>query len=714
MSSNLIAGGILVALTPATLAAATAPAAYPKPKTVEQVDDYHGTRVADPYRWMEDLDSAEVAAWVAAENEVTDAFLATVPERQAIAERLAALWNFERYDPPAREGGRYFFTKNDGLQNQAVLYSLDSLSAEPRVLIDPNALSADGTVALAGYYPSRDGKRLAYALAAAGSDWNDWRVRDVDTGKDLDDVLHWSKFSGAAWTDDGAGFFYSRYDAPAAGEEREAQNYFQKLYYHRLGTAQEKDVLVYERQDQKEWGFSAVVTDDGRYLVVHVWQGTDPKNGLFFKELRPGQPEAGKMIELLPRFDATYTLAGNDGPVLYLFTNRDAPRGKVIAVDTRHPAPERWRELVPQGEDTLEAASVIGERIVARYLHDASSRVRFFALDGKPQGELELPGLGTAAGFGGHRGDRETFYSFTGFTTPGRIYRYDFATGRNELFRQPSLGFDPDGFETRQVFYASKDGTKVPMFLVAKKGLPEGPKPTILYGYGGFDISLTPTFSVEQLVWMEKGGVYAVPNLRGGGEYGEDWHLAGTKLRKQNVFDDFIAAAEWLIQNRVTSADKLAISGASNGGLLVGAAMTQRPDLFGVALPAVGVMDMLRFHKFTIGWAWTSDYGSSDDAAEFKAIYAYSPLHNLKPGTCYPATLVTTADHDDRVVPSHSFKFAATLQAAQGCAKPALIRIETRAGHGAGKPTSKQIEEAADVLAFTAKNLGMLAPLACH
>jgi prolyl oligopeptidase len=714
MSSKLTAGGILVALIPGGLAAATAPAVYPKAKTVGQVDDYHGTPVADPYRWMEDLDSAEVAAWVAAENKVTDAFLATVPGRQALAERLTALWNFERYDPPAREGGRYFLTKNDGLQNQAVLYSLDSLSAEPRVLLDPNGLSADGTVALAGYYASRDGKRLAYALAAAGSDWNDWRVRDVDTGKDLDDLLHWSKFSSAAWTADGAGFFYSRYDAPAAGEEREAQNYFQKLYYHRLGTSQERDVLVYERKDHKEWGFSAAVTDDGRYLVVHVWQGTDPKNGLFFKELRAGQPESGTMVELLPRFDATYTLVGNDGPVLYLFTNRDAPRGRVIAVDTRRPAPEHWRELVPQGEHTLESASVIGDRIVARYLHDASSQVRFFTLDGKTQGELELPGLGTVAGFGGHRGDHETFYSFTGFTTPGRIYRYEFATGKNEIFRQPKIGFDPDAFETRQVFYSSKDGTKVPMFLVAKKGLPEGPKPTILYGYGGFNISLTPTFSVEQLVWMEQGGVYAVPNLRGGGEYGEDWHLAGTRLRKQNVFDDFIAAAEWLIQNRVTSADKLAISGASNGGLLVGAAMTQRPDLFAVALPAVGVMDMLRFHKFTIGWAWTSDYGSSDDAAEFKAIHAYSPLHNLKAGTCYPATLVTTADHDDRVVPSHSFKFAATLQAAQGCDKPVLIRIETRAGHGAGKPTSKQIEEAADVLAFTAKNLAMLAPLGCH
>jgi prolyl oligopeptidase len=705
MSIRLTAGGVLVALIPGAFAAAANPSSYPKAKTVEQVDDYHGTKVADPYRWMEDLDSADVAAWIAEENKVTEAFLEIIPERKAIAERLTALWNFERYTPPAREGGRYFFTKNDGLQNQAVLYSLDSLTAEPRVLVDPNTLSADGTVALAGYYPSRDGKRLAYALAAAGSDWNDWRVRDVDTGRDLDDALHWSKFSGAAWTHDGEGFFYSRYDAPAEGEEREAQNYFQKLYYHRLGTPQEKDLLIYEREDHKEWGFSAAVTDDGRYLVVDVWQGTDPKNALFFKELRAGQPESGKMVELLARFDATYMLVGNDGPVLYLATNRGAPRGKVIAVDTRHPAPERWRELVPQSEDTLESASLVGNRIVARYLHDASSRVRFFALDGKPQGELDLPGLGTVAGFGGHQTDQETFYSFTGFTTPGRIYRYDFAARKNEIFRQPNVGFDPDAFETRQVFYSSKDGTKVPMFVVGKKGLPAGPRPTILYGYGGFNIPLTPMFSVEQLVWMEKGGVYAVPNLRGGGEYGEDWHLAGTRLRKQNVFDDFIAAAEWLIQNRVTSADKLAISGASNGGLLVGAAMTQRPDLFAVALPAVGVMDMLRFHKFTIGWAWTSDFGSSDQAEEFKAIYAYSPLHNLKPGTCYPATLVTTADHDDRVVPSHSFKFAAALQAAQGCDKPVLIRIETRAGHGAGKPTSKQIEEAADVLAFTRENL---------
>jgi prolyl oligopeptidase len=719
MSRKAIFGGVLFAVTAGALPAAepAAPSAlvYPKAKTVEQVDDYHGTKVSDPYRWMEDLDSPDVAAWVGEENKVTGAYLAQIPEREAIEKRLTELWDYEKYGVPNVEGSRYFLTKNDGLQNQSVLYWLDRLAGEPRLLLDPNTLSADGTVALSATAVSRDGKRLAYALATAGSDWIEWKVRDVDSGKDLADHIRWSKFSDASWMADGAGFFYSRYDAPAAGAELEQQNYFQKLYYHRLGTPQERDLLVYERKDHKEWGFDGAVTDDGRYLVVTVWQGTDPKNAVFYKELRGADAAAGAMIELLPSFDATYTYLGNDGPLFWFFSNLDAPRGKVIAIDVRKPQRENWRELVPQGEDTLENVDVVGDRFVAAYLHDATARIRLFALDGRPAGEVELPGLGTVEGFTGRRADRETFYSFSGFTTPGRIYRLDLTSGKSEVFRQPKLAFDRDGFETRQVFFSSGDGTRVPMFLVQKKGLPAGPKPTILYGYGGFNVSLTPVFSVSRLVWMERGGVYAVPNLRGGGEYGEAWHQAGTKLKKQNVFDDFIAAADWLVKNGVTTADQLAISGGSNGGLLVGAAMTQRPDLFAVALPAVGVMDMLRFHKFTIGWAWTSDYGSADDQEEFKAIYAYSPLHNLKPGTCYPATLVTTADHDDRVVPAHSFKFAAALQAKQGCSKPTLIRIETRAGHGEGKPTSKQIEEAADVLAFTRKNLGMgQAGLFCH
>ena len=687
---------------------------YPRAKTVDQLDEYHGTKVADPYRWMEDLDSADVAAWVAEENKITSAYLAQIPQRESLEKRLTELWNYEKYGTPSREGSRYFFTKNDGLQNQAVLYWLDRLDGEPRLLLDPNTLSSDGTVALSSFAPSRDGQKLAYSLAAAGSDWVEWRVRDVDSGRDLDDLVKWSKFSGADWAADGSGFFYSRYDEPEKGEELEQQNYFHKLYFHRLGTPQSRDVLVYERRDQKEWGFGGEVTDDGRYLVVHVWQGTDPKNGVFFKPLDVADPAGGKMVELLPKFDATWSLIGNDGPLFWFFTNLDAPRGKVVAIDVRRPAAENWRVLIPQSADTLETVSVVGGRFVADYLHDASSRVRLFALDGRPQGEIELPGIGSAGGFTGRAGDRETFYSFSGFTMPGRIYRLDLESGKSEIFRQPKVLFDPEAFETRQVFFQSKDGTRVPMFVVQKKGLPEGPKPTLLYGYGGFNVSETPRFSVTKLVWMEQGGVYAVPSLRGGGEYGQEWHQAGTKLKKQNVFDDFIAAAEWLIANRVTSSDQLAISGGSNGGLLVGAAINQRPELFAVALPAVGVMDMLRFHKFTIGWAWTSDYGSSDNAEEFKALYAYSPLHNLKPGTAYPATLITTADHDDRVVPSHSFKYAAALQAAQKGPKPTLIRIETRAGHGEGKPTSKQIEEAADVLAFTQKNVGMLEAPACH
>lgn len=713
MLRHLVGCGVVVAVSAVAVRAADAPQ-YPAAKTVDQVDDYHGTQVKDPYRWMEDLDSPDVAAWVAAENQITAAYLEQIPERASLQQRLSELWNFEKFEVPYREGGRYFMVKKDGLQNQGVLYWLDGLSGEPRVLLDPNGLSADGTVAISATAVSRDGRKLAYALATAGSDWQEWRVRDVDTGADLADKVEWSKFSDAAWTVDNAGFFYSRYDQPAAGQEREQQNYYQKLYYHRLGDAQAKDALIYERKDHKDWGFDGKVSDDGRYLVVTVWQGTDPKVAVFFKELTPGKPAKGKLVELLPGFDAAYHFLGNDGPVFWFLTDLEAPRGRVIAIDARRPQRSAWRELVPQGEDSLQKVAVIGDRFVASSLHDASARLRLFALDGKPVGEVELPGLGAIDGLTGRRGDRETFYSFTGFTTPDRIYRLDLGRGASEIFRQPKLLFDPDKFETRQVFYESKDGTRVPMFLSQKKGLSEGAKPVLLYGYGGFDVSLTPAFDVPALVWMERGGVYATPNLRGGAEYGEEWHLAGTKERKQNVFDDFIAAAEWLIANGVTTKDKLAIQGASNGGLLIGAAMTQRPELFGVALPAVGVMDMLRFHKFTIGWAWTSDYGSADDPEGFKAIYAYSPLHNLKPGTCYPPTFITTADHDDRVVPSHSFKFAATLQAAQGCPNPTLIRIETRAGHGGGKPTSKQIEEAADILAFTEKNLGMLQAMSCH
>jgi prolyl oligopeptidase len=678
---------------------------YPAARRSDHVDTYHGVAVPDPYRWLEELDSAETKAWVDAENKATFAYLETLPNRTAIKERLTALWNYERYGVPAKEGGRYFFTRNDGLQNQAVLFAVPRLDATPEVLIDPNTLSKDGTVALAGTAVSEDGKYLAYGVAEAGSDWNTWKVRSVDTAQDLADTLRWVKFSGASWTKDGKGFYYSRYAEPVAGAELKNVNLDQKIYFHKLGTPQAEDALVYERKDQPEWLLSGTVTEDGHYLVIGVAQGKTVNTALFYKDLQaPGAP----VVELLPKFDAQYGFVGNDGPVFWVQADKDAPRGRVFAIDTRKPEPKDWAEVIPESKDALQGVSVVGERFFASYLKDARSVVRTIDLRGKPLGEVALPGIGTVGGFSGKRADTETFFFFTSYTTPTTIYRYDVAAGQSHVFRAPKVAFDAAAYETRQVFYKSKDGTKVPMFLTHKKGLKlDGQNPTLLYGYGGFNIPLTPAFSISNLAWLERGGVYAVANLRGGGEYGESWHQAGTRLQKQNVFDDFMAAAEWLIAHKITSTPRLAIEGGSNGGLLVGAVLTQRPELFGAAIPAVGVMDMLRFHKFTIGWAWVSDYGSSDDPKEFAALRAYSPYHNLKKGTCYPPTLVTTADHDDRVFPAHSFKFAAALQDAQGCDQPVLIRIETRAGHGAGKPTAKIIEEAADVWAFLLHALGV-------
>jgi prolyl oligopeptidase len=552
---------------------------------------------------------------------------------------------------------------------------------------------------------SDDGKRMAYGTAASGSDWTEWHVRDVDTGKDLDDDIKWVKFSGASWTKDGKGFFYSRYDEPKEGTAMRGVNYFQKLYYHVVGTTQGDDKLVYDRPDNKELGFGGGVTDDGRYLIINVWQGTSPKSRLYYKDLT--QPDA-QVIKLLDDFDAQYQFIDNDGPVFWIQTDLDAPRGRLIAIDTRHPEKTNWKTIVPQGADKLESAGTVNNQFLLGYLKDARTEVRVHDLTGKLLHDVDLPGIGTASGFGGKRTDKETFYSFTSFTSPTTIYRYDPQAAKSAVFKQPKVDFDQAKFETKQVFYHSKDGTRVPMFLTYKKGLKlDGQNPTLLYAYGGFDISLTPAFSVSNLVWLEMGGIYAQANLRGGGEYGEDWHLAGTMGKKQNVFDDFIAAAEWLIANKYTSTPKLAIRGGSNGGLLIGACLTQRPELFGAALPEVGVMDMLRFHKFTIGWAWTSDYGSSDKPEDFKWLYAYSPLHNLKPGTKYPPTLIATSDHDDRVVPGHSFKFAATMQADQAGPAPVLIRVETKAGHGAGKPVSKLIDETADAWGFLAHNLNM-------
>jgi prolyl oligopeptidase len=681
------------------------PMTYPVSKTVDQVDTYHGTKVADPYRWLEDSSSAATQEWIAAQNQLTQSYLSEIPARIALRERLTTLWNYERYSVPFREGGRFFISRNDGLQSQAVLYTMAKLDDVPQLLLDPNTLAADGTVALAGMAVSPDGRYLAYGTAASGSDWNTWKIRDIDSGKDLADELAWVKFSGASWSKDGKGFFYSRYAAPSEATKLADTNYFQKLYYHQIGTLQSADVLVYDRPDHKDWGFDGTVTDDGAYLIITIWQGTERKSRVYYKNLAQAN---NPVLPLLDDFDAAYSFIDNNGPVFLFRTDKDAPRGRIVAIDVRKPGVADWKELVPEAAETLLSANLIGNRLIGSYLQDAHSQIKVFDLNGVFQHDVALPGLGTASGFGGKRDEATTYYSYTGFTTPITIYRYDIATDTSSVIRQPNVAFDPADYETRQVFYRSKDGTRVPMFIVNRKGIAlDGNNPTYLYGYGGFNISLTPAFSVANLAWMEMGGVYAVPNLRGGGEYGESWHQAGTKLQKQNVFDDFIAAAEWLIANNITSTPKLAIGGGSNGGLLVGAALTQRPELFGAALPAVGVMDMLRFHKFTIGWAWTADYGSSDDAAQFAALRAYSPLHNLRSGICYPATLVTTADHDDRVVPAHSFKFAAAAQAAQAGPAPVLIRIDTKAGHGAGKPTGKQIDEVADRWGFLTRVLKM-------
>jgi len=669
---------------------------YPETKRGDVVDDYHGTKVADPYRWLEEPDSDATKAWVAAQNEVTHKFLGEIPERAALKERLTKLWNYVRFGTPSVRHGRYFYSRNDGLQNQAVLYVADALDAEPRVLLDPNTLSKEGTVALTGYDLSDDGKLLAYGLAKAGSDWQAWRVRDVDTGKERDDLVEWVKFSGASWAHDGSGFFYSRYDEPKAGEALTGQNFYQKLYFHKLGTPQTDDKLIYERKDHKEWGFGGGVTDDGQYLIISVWRGTDPKNQVFYQDLKA---KDAPVVELLKGFEADYSFIANDGPVFYFRTDLDAPRYRVIAVDIRKP--EEKREVIPEQTGVLEGVSLFGDRFFATYMIDARNEVREFALDGALRRNIPLPGIGSVGGFGGKRDAKETFFSFTGFTTPTITYRYDLTTDKSTVFRKPDVDFQPEDFETKQVFYESRDKTRVPMFITYKKGIKlDGSNPTILYGYGGFNVSLTPGFSPGRIAWLEAGGVLAIPNLRGGGEYGREWHEGGMLEKKQNVFDDFIAAAEYLIKEGYTRPDKLAISGGSNGGLLVGACVTQRPDLFGAAVPDVGVMDMLRFHKFTIGWAWTAEYGSADVAAQFPVLHKYSPLHNLKSGTKYPAVMVTTADHDDRVVPAHSFKFAAALQAAQAGDAPTLIRIETSAGHGAGTPTTKQIEKLADTYAF--------------
>ena len=702
----------LVAIPALARAQAADSCPLPKAHTVDTVTNYFGTEVRDPYRWLENTDSPETKAWVDSENCVTFHYLAAIPERARILDRLTKLWNYERFGVPSRDGGKYIYSRNDGLQNQSVVYWLPRLDAPPRVLIDPNTLSKDGTVALTSADVSHDGRYFGYGTAAAGSDWNEFHVRSFATGRDLSDHLKWIKFSGLSWTHDNAGFFYSRYPEPS-GDALRAVVKDQKLYYHRLGTAQAADRLVYARPDHPDWGLGGGVTEDGRYLIIGVSLGTDSRNRVYYMDLGSARhPRVhGTVVQLLDDFDATYDFVGNLGPVFYFRTNLGAPRAKLIAIDTRHPERSAWREIIPQGQDVLESISLIGGRFVAGYMHDAHSALAVYDTAGAKVAYIALPTLGAVSGISGRADSPEMFYAFTSFLYPTTIFRYDIATGQGAVWKAPHLDFDASKYETRQVFYTSKDGTQVPMFLTYRKGLQrDGSNPVYLTAYGGFDINTLPSFSVVNAVWLEMGGVLAEPNLRGGGEYGEEWHQAGMHEKKQNVFDDFIAAAEYLVHERWTSTPKLAVGGASNGGLLIGAVEDQRPDLFGATLPAVGVMDMLRFHKFTIGWAWVTEYGSSDSASQFPYLYKYSPLQNIRPGTHYPPTLVTTADHDDRVVPGHSFKYAATMQADQAGPAPILIRVETRAGHGGGMPVSKQIELNADRWAFLVKNLGMTLP----
>ncbi|MCX6558993.1 MAG: prolyl oligopeptidase family serine peptidase [Candidatus Aminicenantes bacterium] len=673
---------------------------YPVTVKAEQVDDYFGTQVADPYRWLEDDKSTETAAWVKAQNDVTFGYLAKIPFREALKKRLTDIFNYPRYSSPFRVGEYYFFGKNDGLQNQSVVYVQKGLDGAPEVFIDPNALSPDGTIRVGLIGPSGDKKYMAISRGEAGSDWSEIRVMDIAGKKELADQIKWVKFSGAAWWKDG--FFYSGYEKPEAGKELTAKNEFQKIFYHKLGDPQANDALVYEDKEHPLRYFGVGVSEDEKYAFLTVSEGTSGTE-LYWRDLA----KRGSSFELLMKgFDHDSGVIDNVGDKFLVQTNLEAPNGKVILIDPRKPDKKNWAVVIPEKPEVLAGAGTAGGQLFCNYLKDANTKIYQHGLDGKMVREIVLPALGTAGGFGGWRDDKTIFYTFTSFTYPPTIFKYDIAGGTSEVFRKPEVRFDPQGYETKQIFYVSKDGTKVPMFIVHKKGLAlDGTNPCFLTAYGGFNISSQPYFSPLLIALLEQGVVFAEPNLRGGGEYGETWHKAGMLGKKQNVFDDFIAAAEYLIAEKYTAKNKLGIEGGSNGGLLVGAVMTQRPDLFKVALPAVGVMDMLRFHKFTVGWGWVVEYGSSDNEADFKWLYAYSPLHNIKAGTAYPATLVTTADHDDRVVPAHSFKFIATLQERHKGPNPVLIRIETRSGHGSSNVT-KAIESTADEYAFFLFNVG--------
>jgi len=676
---------------------------YPKTKKGNVQDNYFGTIVKDPYRWLENDTSKAVKEWVKEENKITSDYLNKIPFRNEIKKRYSQLFNYPKYSAPFRGGKNYFFFKNNGLQNQSVLYIQKGLDGKPELFLDPNKLKSDGTVALRSYAISKDGKYFAYGTASGGSDWNEFYVMNVSTKKKLKDHLKWIKFSGISWYKNG--FFYSRYPKPAKGSELTSSNKFHAIYYHKIGTDQKNDKRIIGDNKNPKMTFYAQTTNDEKYLIIYSSKGTN-NNSLSVKDL--SKPNS-KIKTIISTFDNNYSVVDNIGKKLLVLTDNNAPKNRLVLINPYRPKESNWKVIIPEKEDVLRSAQIIGGKIIANYMKDASSHIYMFALNGKFEKEIKLPALGTVRGFTGKKQDNIAFYTFTSFTYPPSIYKFEVNSGKSTLFRQPKLDFDFSPYVTKQVFYKSKDGTKVPMFIVYKKGTKlDGSNPTYLYGYGGFNISLTPSFSSSRLIWLEQGGIFAMPNLRGGGEYGEAWHKAGTKLQKQNVFDDFIAAAEYLIKNKYTSADKLVSAGASNGGLLIGAVINQRPDLFRVALPAVGVMDMLRFQKFTIGWAWVSDYGSSDDSVQFKALYKYSPLQNIKSGLNYPAVLITTADHDDRVVPGHSFKYAATLQAKYKGDNPILIRIGVRAGHGGGKPTSKIIQEQADMWSFVFYNLGIV------
>jgi len=683
---------------------------YPDTVRTDHTDTYHDTVVADPYRWLEDdvRESEDVKNWVDSQNEVTFAYLESIEEREAIRARLETLWDFDRYGLPEKKGGRYFYSFNDGLQNQSVIYTQKTLEDEPQLLVDPNTWSDDGTIALSSYYPGPNGKHFAYLIQESGSDWRSVGVMDIESGEVLSDKLEWLKFTMLAWKADGSGFFYSRFPVIESEEKFQALNINNAVYFHRLGDAQEDDVLVFEEPDHPEQRFYGQVTDDGHYLVITAAIGTDDRYQMTYLDL---QAEGAEPVTLIEGFDYDYTLAGNIESELFFRTNNGAPRGRLIAIDVENPEPKNWREIIPQEKDVLSKVSLVGGRVIGQYMQDAWSLIRVFHTNGEFMGAVNLPGIGSASGFDGTMDDPETFYRYQSYDTPDTIYRLDTETGAGSVFKRAMVDFDSNDYMVSQVFYESKDGTRVPMFIAHRKDVvPDGNRPTMLYGYGGFNISMTPKFSTAILGWMELGGIYASANLRGGGEYGEEWHQGGTKLNKQNVFDDFIAAAEYLIAENYTNSDKLAIFGGSNGGLLVGAVTNQRPELYAAAIPAVGVMDMLRYHKFTAGRYWVDDYGSSDDPEEFKALYAYSPYHNTKKGTHYPAVMATTADTDDRVVPGHSFKYAAAIQAAQAGDKPVLIRIESKAGHGAGVATEKVIQGYADRWAFLVENLDMQLP----